>query len=160
VNSLSGTFRSGAEWWASVRSTSSVLPCSQTPGFDPVAVSGCEAARNRLNGPDIRRHAEPEYRAGWNSLSIAAAETGAYSQGVADRQKWEAWFNALSGSYHEGAEWWASVRSLPRPPACTQTPGPDRTAVIGGCNAARARLTDADRRRRNEPDYRAGWNSL
>ena len=47
-----------------------------------------------------------------------------------------------------------------RPPACNDAPGYDRVNAVAGCNAARARLAGPERRRRTEPDYRAGWNSL
>lgn len=86
-------------------------------------------------------------------------QSQAFSEGLRDRQGWETWFNGLGGAFRDGAEWWASVRSTRPTPVCTAVPGTDRAEAIAGCNAARTRLSDPDRRRRAEPDYRGGWNS-
>ena len=161
LNSQEGGFRDGAEWWASIRSSAGPPSCAEAPGSDrQAAVSGCNAARAGLSPFDSRRKADPEYRAGWNSLVVASSESRAYQQGVADRQSWEAWFSSLTGGFRDGAEWWSGVRSAARPPACNDAPGYDRVNAVAGCNAARARLAGPERRRRTEPDYRAGWNSL
>ena len=93
-----------------------------------------------------------------NPMSAAAASTE-YGHGQADRQAWDSWFNGLSGPFQDGAGWWAGVRSLPRPPACSDAPGPDHARAVTGCRAARARLAGVDRRRLSEPSYRAGWNN-
>jgi hypothetical protein len=83
----------------------------------------------------------------------------AYVDGKQDRRAWEAWFAGLSGDFRQGADWWAGVRSTPNPPTCSKAPGTDRMAAFKGCNEAKTRLASADRRRRAEPDYRAGWNN-
>jgi hypothetical protein len=80
----------------------------------------------------------------------------AFEQGVVDRQGWEDWFAATTGDYRTGAVYWAAQRSLPHPGSCA-TLGGDATS---GCTAAQARLSPTDARRKTEPDYRAGWNSL
>jgi hypothetical protein len=85
--------------------------------------------------------------------------SSAYEQGRADRQNWELWFNGLSGAFRDGADWWAGVRSLASPPSCNRARGVDHAAVVAGCVAAQARLSNSERRRRAEPDYRAGWNN-
>lgn len=42
----------------------------------------------------------------------------AFDEGAGDRRAWEEWFGGLSGSYRDGAEYWASQRSLPKPGSC------------------------------------------
>jgi hypothetical protein len=80
-----------------------------------------------------------------------------FQQGQADRQAWEAWFNAQIGDFRAGAEYWAAQRSKARS-TCAGTArsvSPDWSA---GCRAAAERLAAPDRRRITERDYRAGWN--
>lgn len=84
------------------------------------------------------------------------AATPAFRDGRADRQAWETWFNGLSGTYQAGAEFWASHRSDPSPPDCTSM---NDAAFRSGCEEAKKRLNNSDRRRRTEADYKAGWNS-
>jgi hypothetical protein len=82
--------------------------------------------------------------------------TTAYEQGRNDRLAWEAWFTSLNGDYKEGAYYWSGQRSLPHPGPCT-------SPIKGfeeGCKAAQVKLSPTDARRKSEPDYRAGWNSL
>lgn len=156
-----GAYRAAAEWWASVRSEVPRRSCQNAPGTDRgMAVAGCNAAYARLSTPDARRVSEPDYRAGWNSFVEPPSQPRAFAEGLADRQAWEAWFSSLTGAFHDGAEWWSSVRSKNQASSCNDVPGTDHTNAVAGCNAARARLMNPDRRRRSEPDYRAGWNSL
>ena len=94
------------------------------------------------------------------SAQPPTAAANPYRDGQADRREWEAWVHGLAGANHDGAEWWASVRSASRPPSCAAAPGGgDPAAAVAGCNQARLRLATPDRRRRAEPDYRAGWNN-
>ncbi len=65
-SSLSGDARSGAEAWALQRSLAHPIPCGQ-PDKSEDWRQGCYAALNRLAAPDVRRHVEPSYRAGWNA---------------------------------------------------------------------------------------------
>jgi hypothetical protein len=93
-----------------------------------------------------------------------AAEPGAsmpspgFQQGQADRQAWEAWFNAQFGEFRAGAEYWAAHRSQPSPTCAVpaRSVSPDWSA---GCRAAAEQLATPDRRRITERDYRAGWNA-
>ncbi len=67
--SLSGDYRDGAEYWASVRSNRKPGSCYGLRGERYGNwTAGCLAAQQRLNPSDRRRRAEREYRAGWNSL--------------------------------------------------------------------------------------------
>jgi hypothetical protein len=87
---------------------------------------------------------------------VNATATAAFRDGAADRQAWETWFNALSSDEHEGAFYWASQRSLSHPGNCAALGGMHTI----GCQEAKARLSPSDARRKSEPDYKAGWNSI
>lgn len=89
----------------------------------------------------------------------ASLETAAFEKGQSDRRAWEAWVAGLSGSFRDGVEWWAGVRSTTRPPSCAAAPGADRPSAVAGCEQAKLWLTSSDVRRRSEPDYRRGWNN-
>jgi len=88
------------------------------------------------------------------------ATSPAFTQGLADRQACETWFAGLSGQYKAGAEFWAGQRSLPNPAGCYAAGGRDLGAWSEGCVAAQRLLGPSDARRKSEPEYRLGWNSL
>ena len=93
-------------------------------------------------------------------LAKPTPASASYMDGQNDRRAWEAWIAGMSGAGRDGAEWWAGVRSIQRPPTCSSVPGgSDPVAAAAGCNQARIRMGNPDRRRRAEPDYRAGWNN-
>ena len=79
----------------------------------------------------------------------------AYQQGHADRVAWEEWFGTLGGDARLGAEYWTGERHKPAPGNCVGTP-----EFQQGCAAARQRLATPDVRRKSEPQYWWGWNSL
>jgi len=63
------------------------------------------------------------------------------------------------GAYKQGALYWASVRSTTQAAGgCHSSPRQD--GWINGCEAAKVRLDPSDKRRHNEPDYKAGWSSV
>jgi hypothetical protein len=78
VDSFSGEFRAGIEWWASQRSMPNPGPCVGSPGF----VAGCNQAKARLAPYDLLRKTQPEYKLGWNSYTDAPS----YFVQVASRQ--------------------------------------------------------------------------
>jgi DNA-binding helix-hairpin-helix protein with protein kinase domain len=82
----------------------------------------------------------------------------AFQRGLADRTDWEQWIATLIGDFRRGAEWWASRRSLPNRGSCNGPVGTGQEFVIG-CEAAKARLTPADMKRKTDPEYRRGWNN-
>jgi hypothetical protein len=51
------------------------------------------------------------------------------------------------------------VRNNPKPGTCFGADGQDFGDWTAGCLAAARKLAPIDRRRRAEPDYRAGWSS-
>jgi hypothetical protein len=61
----------------------------------------------------------PEYRSSVVSpppKTYASPRTSkSYQEGLADRHAWEGWFEGVRGAYKDGAEFWASQRSLQRP---------------------------------------------
>jgi DNA-binding helix-hairpin-helix protein with protein kinase domain len=82
-----------------------------------------------------------------------------FEQGLADRADWQQWVAVLSGDFRTGAEWWAGHRSLKDPGACNGPAAAMNQQFILGCEAAKARLTPKDIKRKSDPDYRRGWNS-
>jgi hypothetical protein len=70
LSGLSGAFKDGAEYWAGQRSMPRPASCYGSAGESLGDwTAGCLAAKRMLTPLDIRRKAEPEYRAGWNSYS-------------------------------------------------------------------------------------------
>ena len=117
---------------------------------------------NQNSTPDYAQPTPPSTLPSYPAPSSQQSNVGdmsSYSQGQLDRRNWEAWFAQLEGPFRDGAQWWASVRSSNPPPTCQRAPGADHIAAAAGCTAAQERLTNLDRRRRSEPDYRAGWNN-
>jgi hypothetical protein len=82
-----------------------------------------------------------------------------YAEGLAARRAWEEWFEGLTGAFKDGAEYWASQRSLQQPGSCYGIGGLRRGDWTAGCTAAQQALGYPDIRRTSDPDYRAGWNS-
>ena len=173
--SLTGDFKKGAEYWAGQRSSAKPGSCYLQDGTSAGEwTEGCLAAQSQLAPMDARRKAEPEYRQGWNSYtpsmelastqpnpvaSAPAAEPSqAYKEGLADRQDWEEYFNALSDQTKEGAEYWVSHRSLPDA-RCQPMTVEQQGEWKSGCLSAKLQLDPTDKRRLAESDYRQGWNS-
>jgi hypothetical protein len=79
-----------------------------------------------------------------------------FDQGLADRRAYEAWFGGLNADAKQGALFWATNRN--RAAQGVGCDGPN-LSWSETCRQAQVRLGAADRRRRAEPEYRAGWNS-
>jgi hypothetical protein len=86
------------------------------------------------------------------------AQSPAYEAGQADRKAWEQWFDSLTGEYKSGAEFWAGQRNKPNPGSCYGSAGETLGPWTDGCVDAQRRLATTDQRRKNEPDYKLGWN--
>jgi hypothetical protein len=83
----------------------------------------------------------------------------AFLDGRKARVDYEAWFNGLSGDMRTGALWWAGVRhhqNTGQPVTCE----PGVSLWMIGCKQAETILTPNDNRRRADPDFKTGWNSL
>lgn len=66
--SLKGSYRAGANWWASVRSLRTPHDCNEELWAHGAEFTrGCLDAKARLDPSDRRRTIEPDYKAGWNS---------------------------------------------------------------------------------------------
>jgi hypothetical protein len=85
----------------------------------------------------------------------ADEQSPGYLDGRADRLAWEQWFGSLAGDTRLGAEYWTGERHKARPGNCVGTP-----EFQQGCGAATQRLATPDVRRKTEPQYWWGWNSL
>ena len=88
--------------------------------------------------------------------ATTAPDTASFDAGKAGRQTWEVWFARTAGPYRAGASWWAAHRSLANA-SCTALRDP---ASLVGCRDAKAVMDPFDARRRADPDYRTGWNSV
>jgi hypothetical protein len=166
-----GEARAGALWWSTERSKPVRNACEGSPTF----VSGCLDAKAILTPTDSRRHREPDYRSGWNSYAPGQTappapggaapdpdrlaphdDVATWNDGLHDRTAWEDWFAALAGDRRAGALYWSGERSKPNPGGCDG----GTTDFVAGCQEARQRLAQSDRRRRHaEAVYRHGWNS-
>jgi type IV secretory pathway TraG/TraD family ATPase VirD4 len=94
---------------------------------------------------------------------IGSSSSPSFAAGAADRNAWETWFRSLNGDIRAGAESWASRRSLRHPGSCEPSYAAadvDRQLWIEGCRAAQERLAVPDARRKANPEYKHGWNSL
>jgi len=83
----------------------------------------------------------------------------AYTEGRAARIAYENWFASLDAisDYRAGATYWAGHRSLkPAPTTCPSV----SSAYDAGCAEAQRQLTPSDMRRKAEPEFKRGWNSL
>jgi len=127
----------------------------RTPAPTVTQAAASIKARCLRGSDDAPAAARPE-----PAQSPPAAQGPAYQQGLAARQAWETWFAGLTSEYRGGAAYWAGERTLPKPGSCHdrgEVEVPDRAA---GCLEARRRLAVSDGRRKTEPEYRNGWNSL
>ncbi len=114
------------------------------------AVSASGVARQTAGGK-----ASP----GTGAQERASLASPGFDQGHADRAAYEAWFSTLQGEARAGAESWAGRRSLRAPGNCDPTAG-QTSEWSSGCAAVRQMLTAIDSRRKADPEYRRGWNSL
>jgi hypothetical protein len=91
-------------------------------------------------------HAHDQHGLAPESATLAAVGSGLmpkpFAQGVADRKVYETW------------------QTLAPPGLCTGRGGSERKVQSSDCAIARKLLAQFDERRRTDPVYRAGWNSL
>ena len=67
IQSLPPDQRRGADFWAQERSKPRPQPCAARGKAEPPEfTAGCNDARSRLAGFDVRRKTEADYRVGWN----------------------------------------------------------------------------------------------
>ena len=120
---------------------------SPSPALIALAVNGPAALASASSNENVSRSSEGD--------QSASAESG-----LADRKSWEAWFAGLSGDTRDGATWWTSHRSLRVHASCEDGVAGATTAWQAGCLEAKQRLEPFDKRRKADPLYRVGWNSL
>jgi hypothetical protein len=88
----------------------------------------------------------------------SAPASSPFDQGIADRAALEQWVSGLNGEVRRGADWWAARRSIQNPGSCS-SPAATSSEFVAGCEAAKARLTPVDAKRKSDPEYRRGWNT-
>jgi len=121
-----------------VMSLAALMQPQATAGMTTVAPEarvGCAAGMDGGGGLGC----EPATR---EPLKEAATAPTGFAQGVADRQVWETWHKSASAVLCAG-----HVR-------------PDQMELKSTCAAAANLATQFDQRRRNDPAYRLGWNSV
>ncbi len=128
------------------------------PG-SPLRPGGAPASEgvSRAGGPAQQPQAAPQQAASAGPVpAVDASPT--FLAGRRARMEYETWFNSMSGDVRAGAEWWAGVRSRAQREHLTCSIG--TPLWVAGCKQAQTVLAPSDSRRRTEPDFRAGWNSL
>ena len=93
-----------------------------------------------------------------SDLVATPPQSVAFLDGRNGRNAYESWFAAITDEDRRaGAVFWASNRSAKSPPAtCHYSSSEFET----GCLEAKRLLTPSDTRRKTEPDFKLGWNSL
>jgi len=91
--------------------------------------------------------------------AAAAAPSVAFQKGFEARRVWESWLYMTTGSYRDGAVFWAGERSKAAPGRCSDGQGQWSSDFQKGCIAARDYLTPTDQLRNSDPEYRRGWNA-
>ena len=68
ANSLTGDYKAGSDYWASIRSKpeKAKLGCGET-GVTADFTASCRETASRLAVFDKHRLSDPDYRAGWNA---------------------------------------------------------------------------------------------
>ena len=118
--------------------------------------------------PAIYQHQATEQPASFQTQETSAVppvpESPSFLEGAKDRRALEAWVASLSGDAKTGAEFWAAKRNDPawrRRADCTRGEGGTITDQFReACEKAKVFLTEVDKRRTTEPDYKQGWNSI
>ena len=121
------------------------------------AASSAGVGISPVSGPSPYIPTAPQQAASVGTVPSADASP-TFLAGRRARMEYEAWFNSVSGDVRAGAEWWAGVRSHAQRDRLTCETGTPLWVV--GCKQAQTVLAPSDNRRRAEPDFRAGWNSL
>jgi hypothetical protein len=91
--------------------------------------------------------------------SNAPIQSASFAEGLADRQSWETWLSGLPPDEARGAKWWATNRNSPGHTTCALAAADD-AAFAAGCMNAQGKLAPVDVRRRSDPEFKKGWNSL
>ena len=93
-------------------------------------------------------------------IANASEPTLSESEGRTDRAAFESWYAGLSSIQRPGAEFWIGERSKPKPGSCFGVNQAAQPEFVAGCQEAQRQLALPDIRRKTEPSYRLGWNTL
>ena len=88
---------------------------------------------------------------------VNASQTDAYRQGGEDWRDLHAWFGSQTVGRRVGADFWAANRSVAAHASCVAAASGDKFEFVAGCEEAKRKLAPIDDRRRNSPEYRAGF---
>ena len=83
-----------------------------------------------------------------------------YLLGAHDAQGWTAFLAGSQPDVREGSEFWVSVKDKPAGHSCNEGKGATNAGFRRGCETARERFADIDRKYKESPNYRAGWKSV
>jgi hypothetical protein len=86
-------------------------------------------------------------------------QSASFTDGLDERKSWEAWVTGLPADEARGAQWWAANRNVPNHGTCAAAAADDAT-FTAGCLNAQGKLTQIDLKRRSDPEFKKGWNSL
>jgi hypothetical protein len=89
----------------------------------------------------------------------SAQPASAFEVGRTDWHKWHDWEAGLSGDKLAGVQFWADVRSQRPQASCAAGRGQYSAEFRDGCETARRYLTEVDKARLSNNDYRQGWNA-
>jgi hypothetical protein len=92
------------------------------------------------------------------SETTAVEHSEDYNNGLAWRDKWDAYVESLSGDQLEGAQFWARVRSEKRNHTCNEERGAASEDFRKGCRGAVNILTSVDKWNKPNTDFHEGWN--
>ncbi len=143
-----------------LRSMSVELVSARHAGYEPgspLRPGGASPASGSGISPAAPVETGPQQAASAGTVPSADASP-TFLAGRRARMDYETWFNGVSGEVRAGAEWWAGIRSHARRDHLTCETG--TPLWVAGCKQAQTVLASSDNRRRAEPDFRAGWNSL
>lgn len=91
--------------------------------------------------------------------AASSRPTSSFEVGRTDWHKWSNWKRSLDGDKLAGAMFWAKVRSNKPPPSCSSDRGAYSADFRDTCELAKGFLTDVDKLRLSDPNYRQGWNA-
>ena len=89
-----------------------------------------------------------------------AQSPDSYLDGVNDRSQYESWFAQLTADYKKGVEFWVGNRSKPMQASCFGQGAAPESDWMRGCLTAQRRFAPLDAKRKSDPEYRLGWNSI
>jgi type IV secretory pathway TraG/TraD family ATPase VirD4 len=139
------------------------VPSAITAESRPEAPARSPGAQGAVKAPSMSADIQPKMAPDSTDNGRSSASpprSGAYWHGTADWAALQAWFSVQHGDRQAGAEYWAANRHVRGHASCNGAAGRfdgDRSEFAGGCLGAK-RILDPMDEKREDPDYRAGFN--